>query len=486
MVGNLDQASPVYTMKHEEGLDKTINYLLPAAAGIVALLLYGITMAPDLTWSHFGGDGGELITASVTSGIPHPPGYPTYVVLGKLIDLIPVGTVAWRFNLMSAVAAAVTTAFVTSTALNTLEAKRNREIVSLATGLTVAFAPLFWSQAIIAEVYALNTAFLAIFLWSLLGQRSPLISGLFLGLAVTSHLSSLLLLPLALLLVPRSGWKYLVAGLLIGLTPLLILPVLAASNSPVKWGDPATLSGWWWLVSGRLYHANLRLPESGDAWAKLGSMSGILAKQFLYAGWLLAALGISTGIVDRLTTLALTAAALLYFVYGFLYQTDDAVIQLLPALLLLSSLLAAGLSRLGSWSLLLPLGLLLINFQVLNLHNENEVRPLAANILTAAPQNSVLLTPGDQSIFALWYYHHVEELRPDLAVVDAGLLAFDWYRRHIGEQYPDLTALQQDDVEAFRAENGRSRPVCDVAPALGGLSGCTAAPSPGAGQETGG
>ena len=477
MVGNLDQGSPVYAVKHEEGVSKTISYLLPAAAGIVALLVYGITMAPDLTWSHFGGDGGELITASVTSGIPHPPGYPTYVLLGKLFALIPTGTVAWRFNLMSAVAAAIATAFVTATALNTLEGKRHREIVSLATGLAVAFAPLLWSQAIIAEVYALNSAFLAIFLWSLLGQRSPLISGLFLGLAVTSHLSSLLMLPLAMLLVPRRGWKYLLGGLLIGLTPLLILPLLAVSNSPVKWGDPTTLSGWWWLVSGRLYYANLRLPEPADAWAKLWSVSTVLIRQFLYAGWVLIVLGISTRIVDRRTTLALALSALLYLVYGYLYQTDDAVIHLLPALLLLSPLLAAGLARLGSWSLLLPLGLLLINFQGLNLHKENTVRPLATNILTTAPQNSVLLTPGDQSIFALWYYHHVEEIRPDLAVIDTNLLAFDWYRRHISEQYPDLTALDLDDIEAFRAENGRTRFVCDVAPALGRLIGCTATPS---------
>jgi hypothetical protein len=476
MVSDAQRTVLTHLMKREEESGAFIHYLLPAAAGLVALIVYGATMAPDLTWAHSGSDGGELITASVTSGIPHPPGYPTYVFLGKLFALLPVGSVAWRFNLMSAVAAAVAVAFTTATALNTLEEKRHGAIASLATGLTVAFAPLLWSQALIAEVYTVNLAFLAIFLWSVLGCRSPLLSGLFLGLAITSHLSSLLLLPLALVLIPRGGRCSLAAGLILGLTPLLALPVLANSGSPVIWGDPTTFSGWWWLVSGRLYYANLRLPQAGEAGAKLLSMSDAFLRQFLYAGWLLVVLGVSTRIVNRRTMTTLAGTGLLYLIYGYLYQTDDAINHILPALLLLSPLLAAGLSRLGSWSLLLPLGLLLVNFQALTLHNDREVRPLAEDVLASAPENSVLLTPGDQSIFTLWYYHHVEQVRPDLMLVDANLLAFDWYRQRVSEQYPDLEALERDDGDAFRAINGQKRFVCDVAPALGGISGCTPAP----------
>jgi len=45
------------------------------------LFVYILSMPTDLTWSYFGGDGGEIITASFTLGIPHPPGYPTYALM---------------------------------------------------------------------------------------------------------------------------------------------------------------------------------------------------------------------------------------------------------------------------------------------------------------------------------------------------------------------------------------------------------------------
>ena len=49
------------------------------------------------------GDSGDLVTAVYVLGIPHPTGYPLYVLLGKLWSvLIPVGTVAWRMSLFSA------------------------------------------------------------------------------------------------------------------------------------------------------------------------------------------------------------------------------------------------------------------------------------------------------------------------------------------------------------------------------------------------
>ena len=65
------------------------------ATAMVALGIYLLTIAPDLTWANASPDGVELITASATLGIPHPPGYPTYVVLGKLFSLLPMGTVAF-------------------------------------------------------------------------------------------------------------------------------------------------------------------------------------------------------------------------------------------------------------------------------------------------------------------------------------------------------------------------------------------------------
>ena len=77
------------------------------AVGVLALALYLVTLAPGITWAHQGADGGELLAAAVTRGVPHPPGYPLYtILLGAWLTLIgwiaPASEVAWRGNLLSA------------------------------------------------------------------------------------------------------------------------------------------------------------------------------------------------------------------------------------------------------------------------------------------------------------------------------------------------------------------------------------------------
>jgi hypothetical protein len=66
---------------------------------LAALGVYLLTLCPTVA----GGDSGELIAAAFEPGIAHPPGYPLYVLGGKLFTLLPWGTVAWRVNLFSAI-----------------------------------------------------------------------------------------------------------------------------------------------------------------------------------------------------------------------------------------------------------------------------------------------------------------------------------------------------------------------------------------------
>ena len=160
-----------------------------------------------------------------------------------------------------------------------------------------------WSQAAITEVYPLNLAVLTVFMWALFGRRSALVCGLFLGLSVTTHLSSLLMLPMAIALTPAARWKQLAAGGLLGLLPLLALPLFDRLRSPVVWGNPSNAGNWWRLVTGQLYHANLRLPESDALSSVAASIGSTLLRQFAWAGWLVVALGITTGKKTRRVTI---------------------------------------------------------------------------------------------------------------------------------------------------------------------------------------
>ena len=74
------------------------NIILPVILGIV----YGKTIAPGLTWANNGADGGDLISAAFTGGVPHPGGYPLYLLLAGMAQYLPVGNIAFRTNLLSA------------------------------------------------------------------------------------------------------------------------------------------------------------------------------------------------------------------------------------------------------------------------------------------------------------------------------------------------------------------------------------------------
>ncbi len=425
-----------------------------------ALIVYLLTMARDLTWAHYGIDGGDLITAVITQGVPHPSGYPTYILLGNLFGLLPLENVATRFTCLSALSMALAAGFLAATAFRLFSSAAS-PLPAIAAGLTFAFSSLVWGQATIAEVYGLFMLFTAVFLWALLTKRPSGVAGLFLGLAITAHLTGWLLLPLALAQTPRSRWPKLGAGLLLGLLPFLLLPLLASENSPVVWGEPRTLSGWWWLVSGQLYQGYAFALPLAEWVSRAAAWLPLVLQQLTWAALplLLAALLLVKRDQRRLLVW-LGGTAVFYFILAFTYQPNDAILLTLPAWLLLTLVLAASLPRLGWLALSLPLLLLLLNFQPHNLSGDKALRERAEALLTAVPPGAIVQTNGDPTIFALWYFVYTEGQRPDIIPVDADLFAHEWYRARLARRHPDLTGLDEDDLVAFAQENGRKRPFC--------------------------
>ena len=90
-------------------------------------------------------------------GVAHNPGYPLYVLLTHAFSYLPIGSLAYRINLFSAVcgAIAVSLMFLASRRLGC------GRLVSAGAALGFAFGSVFWSQAVVAEVYTLNAAIVA-------------------------------------------------------------------------------------------------------------------------------------------------------------------------------------------------------------------------------------------------------------------------------------------------------------------------------------
>ena len=123
-------------------------------AALIALALFAVyaLSAPRTVMME---DDGNFILSSYFLGVAHPPGYPLYTALGWLAAQVPLGSVAYRVHLLSALFGAASCAALWLCARRLLESWLAAALAALALGLS----PAFWSQAIVAEVYTLNTLF---------------------------------------------------------------------------------------------------------------------------------------------------------------------------------------------------------------------------------------------------------------------------------------------------------------------------------------
>ena len=132
----------------------------PFASFIFPMVLYLITLAPTV----YNLDSAELTTAAATLGITRATGYPLYILIGFLFSKVPILNVGYRINLFSAFCGALTILFVE----RILTVLKINSRIKLPAVFLLATANYFWYLSSIAEVYTLNTALMALFLWRLL------------------------------------------------------------------------------------------------------------------------------------------------------------------------------------------------------------------------------------------------------------------------------------------------------------------------------
>lgn len=353
----------------------------------------------------------------------------------------------------------------------------------------LAFVPVFWSQALIAEVYAVNAAFVALVLWLAIRVQhtgsARGVLGLAWGLSLGMHLTGVALLPLVAwaLATGRRGcsWPSVLLpclfGTALGLSTYVYLP-LRGGRGGITWGDPTTLAGWWWIVSGALYRGYLfELPLEAVP-ARLLTLGRVVAAGFGPTGVALAALGVDS-LARRRRGLLLASGMswLLYVAYAIGYDTADSYVYLIPALVISAFWLGEGLAeslawlrgRLGlRWGLAVgvclacagPLFALVINYPAMDVHRDTLARDFGEGVLAEAPERAVLLTAQDGHTFTLWYFQHVLGRRPDVAVVDTDLLGYDWYRTGLRGAYLGLVVPGSDAGELAQANS--LRPICRV------------------------
>lgn len=195
-ISDVSQSAEMESDDDKDAIDLS-PYIYPIASFIIPLIVYWRTMCAAL----YIGDGGDFITASHTMGIPHPPGYPLYTLLGKLFLSLPIpgglSEAAWRMNFMSAFFGALTVFLV----YLLIKKVTNYDWLAFFAALAIAFGRTFWSQAVITEVYTLNTFFILLQLYLLVirtdkfSGKTLIWMGLALGLSLAHHPSIAIFFP---------------------------------------------------------------------------------------------------------------------------------------------------------------------------------------------------------------------------------------------------------------------------------------------------
>ena len=192
--------------------------------GLAAFALYVRTLAPSLLW----GDSAEFQTLSYTLGMTHHTGYATQIIFGKLFTLIPINSIAWRVNLMSAFFGALAVA-ETFLIVRLLTGSR---AAAISASLVLALTDGFWWRALVAESYApaagmLATVWLLFLLWRNTGKPDYLfLAGLAGGLSLGIH-STVVMTGASVLAVmafsarKRVEWFSAAAGALLGVALFL-------------------------------------------------------------------------------------------------------------------------------------------------------------------------------------------------------------------------------------------------------------------------
>ncbi len=476
----------------------TASFIFPLLIALFLGSLYFQTMAPGLTWANDGADGGDLIAAVATGGVPHPTGYPTYLAIASVALKIPLGSLAFRANLLSSICTVIT-ALVIYRIVAKLEGNTfSASLASLAFG---AF-PLVWSQAIITEVNAVNALFSALIVYFLLVRKTDMLAdltgGVVFGLGMGAHVTNIFLIPLLFVsnlqpALPHALWKtkerflpYIklllrrFAGLLLGINIYWLVPIRARSQSPVNWGDAVDWEGFSWLVTGRMYQSRLEHFSGSYLWSGLQAWARLLVEQMGVLGLVLVFVALAFVFKPSRLYLFTTWMALVYSAFSILYYSPDSYVYLIPVLMALSIWVGLAGGWIVEWAsrraaylkpvtILVILSLLVARAVTaiprMDLSTDRRAEQYARAVLDAAPPGAILITAGDEATFSLWYFHYAYRQRPDVAVVCRDLMSQPWYRRVLQYTYPDLVVPVTSSVEDVIVANS-DRPACRLGPDL--------------------
>lgn len=368
---------------------------LDVIIGIILFLSTFTVYLKFLAPSIFSGDSADVVIASYSLGIPHPPGFPVCTWIGHLFTLLPVGDIAYRVNLMSAFfgALVISLVYMIIRSLSPISegdfADHTSRLCAIIGSLSLAVSVSYWSQAEIAEVYTLNAFLIASMILLILtwvekrDARLLYMFSLLFGLSLGVHAMNILfLLPIVafLFLVDRNAllnkrtlFSMIALFSATGLLQISYLIIRAWQRPEYSYADIRTMESFLYYITAKEYNNylfSMSLP------AGIAMYIDFLAKNFSLIGMAMGAIGIVISLKRDLLRSALLAslfAANMLFCVQF--NSPDIADKLVPSFMIFSVFIG-----LGIWE---TLRLIKINFKSDPASGSREKRNFLKIALTA-------------------------------------------------------------------------------------------------------
>ena len=448
--------------------NKRLAVILSVAAFALPLIIYSLTLCRTVGFV----DAGELCVVSRTLGIAHPTGYPLYTLLGRLFSLIPLGSVVVRTNFMSAFFAALST-FILFLAISRLLDSEGTDLfrsrlLAFFCASSFSFSTTIWNQAVVTEVYSLTAFFISVLIFLTFSddQRAPLLFAYTLGLALSNHMSALLVgIPcgIYMLFVRKETLKRLPLMIIlffVGLSIYAYLPIRAHENPIMNWGNPSTLERFIWHVSGKQYRVCMISSELQALKVHLVQFGRLILDQFTPFLLWLPLLGIIALRKSKKVYLIL-AVFFLDVVYALNYDIPDIDAYYIPAFMIMTVASGFGLRflfrrtarksilLLGALVFLIPLG---AHYYKCDMSRNRIAYEYGENHLTSIEKNGLCLTNNWDIYSPILYIQHIEGKRRDVAMIDKELLRRSWYFDYLKSQFPTTFSLSRVEIESYLEE----------------------------------
>lgn len=401
-------------------------------------------------------DSGEMVSVIKTLGVAHPPGYPLYTLIGKLLTtIIPLSNFAYRVTVVSSLfmALAVLVMFVL---LKKIFSEMS-EILLLLISFSFSFSYLYWYLAVVQEMYTVSVFFVLLVLYFLITEK-VLLAMFVLGVATGVRLDLVLIYPAVFYFIwtqdKRNRVKRVITTHLVfavGFSVYLYLLVRSSAEPLINWNDPSTIARLISSLMRKTHGGTLDLISAGYAKgenfvAQLSFYFWHLFRDYFYIGLPIAALGIAKLFQTkrRIFWTAISGFLIsgILFIYLANMPPNPHALAILEAHFLLPDLffiifLTAGVMRVFEYKkeagylccIVLMFGNFFITFPELNKRNNFFLTDYTRNLSVSLPEDSVVVLKEDVQLFSMWEQKYVTKKRPDIKVVASGLSGSLWYQR---------------------------------------------------------